>query len=217
MTPPKYTFTPRWKEDLVCSCADGELVIDLTMGVPNVYFYGEATWAKRAPAWARHQRAEILEELEDWCRANKVPLTIFEEGEEPAETAVPPEAPAMALPSRAAPITALVFLALFVAGGLWLAFGNPLLRYRIEGTWGTMTVPRIILTIHRDGRYEWGPANPRDGAMQRGRWQLHGTELELVGAESLERRPIRLVSGRSTIRAHTLMLGPDMYVARDHP
>ena len=48
MTPPKYTFTPRWKEELVCSCEDGEIVIDLTMGIPNVYFYGVATWAKRA-------------------------------------------------------------------------------------------------------------------------------------------------------------------------
>ncbi|MSU25603.1 MAG: hypothetical protein EXS32_17500 [Opitutus sp.] len=132
--------------------------------------------------------------------------------------AAPPVAPAVVVvPSNFTAFAPLVILVLVICGGFWLMFGEPFLRYRIVGTWGTATVPHVNLTIFRDGRYELGPTDPRYGAIRKGRWQLHGTELELVGPESTQRHSIRLSSGRS-IRAHTLWLGHVRYeVRRDRP
>ena len=80
MSAPKYQFNVRWKEELVCSCPEGALVLDFTMGVPTVYFPSEEIWQQRAPAWAKDKRVEILDELTEWCRSEKVPLIVDDTG-----------------------------------------------------------------------------------------------------------------------------------------
>lgn len=71
-----FTFTPKWKEELVCSCPEGTFVIELTMGVPHVYFPTEASWLKSAPAWAKPRWKEVREQLEAWCVRSNLPLTV---------------------------------------------------------------------------------------------------------------------------------------------
>lgn len=71
-----WRFTPRWKEELVCTSSDGRLVVDMAMGQPNVYFPTDEAWARQAPDWARDRRAELLAELERWCLAQGVRLTV---------------------------------------------------------------------------------------------------------------------------------------------
>lgn len=65
---PSYVFSPRWKEELVCTSPEGRrLVFEHPMGVPSVYFPTEASWAREAPEWAKDKRGEILEALRAWC------------------------------------------------------------------------------------------------------------------------------------------------------
>ena len=78
MTSP-WTFTPRWKEELVCECAEGKLVIDMTMGVVRVYFPSEERWNTAAPPWARPRYVEILAALREWC-GDKTPLVVDDSG-----------------------------------------------------------------------------------------------------------------------------------------
>ena len=65
-----FTFSPRWKEELVCSGPGGEFVLELTMGRLVAYLPDEAAWAQKSPPWARAHWAELRDELEQWCRAN---------------------------------------------------------------------------------------------------------------------------------------------------
>ncbi len=71
-----FQFTPRWKEELVCECAEGKFVVEITMGVLHVYFPAEARWDREAPAWAKGRYVEILAELTQWCATQKIPLTV---------------------------------------------------------------------------------------------------------------------------------------------
>jgi hypothetical protein len=71
-----FEFTPRWKEELVCECAEGKLVVEITMGVLHVYFPSEARWKRDAPTWARMRYEEILGDLTRWCTAKSIPLTV---------------------------------------------------------------------------------------------------------------------------------------------
>ncbi len=74
-----WRFTPRWKETLACASAEGEVVLEMMFIVPHVYFPTDDTWARQAPSWAKTRRAELLEELEQWCAARGVPLTVDEQ------------------------------------------------------------------------------------------------------------------------------------------
>jgi hypothetical protein len=78
---PTYSFTPRWREELVCVCAAGQLVFDMPMGRTTVLFPTDEKWNEivLAPHWAHTRRAEILSELEAWCRSEKIPLVITHE------------------------------------------------------------------------------------------------------------------------------------------
>jgi hypothetical protein len=71
-----WRFTPRWKETLACASAEGEVVLEMMFIEPQVYFPTDDTWARHAPSWARNRRAELLGELEQWCAARRVPLTV---------------------------------------------------------------------------------------------------------------------------------------------
>jgi hypothetical protein len=74
-----YTFTPRWKEELVCTCdvTSRKLVFELPMGVMTAYFPTEEAWLARAPAWAKDKREEILADLRTWCASMTPPTPLI--------------------------------------------------------------------------------------------------------------------------------------------
>lgn len=74
-----WRFTPRWKEQLACASAQGEVVLEMMMIEPHVFFPTDDTWARQAPSWAKNRRAELLAELAQWCTAQGIPLTVDEE------------------------------------------------------------------------------------------------------------------------------------------
>lgn len=74
-----WRFTPRWKEELACASAEGEVVLEMMVIEPHVYFPTEDAWARQAPSWARNRRPELLAELEQWCGAQGIPLTVDEQ------------------------------------------------------------------------------------------------------------------------------------------
>ena len=69
-----YDVRPRWKEELVITSPEGSLVIEMTMGIPSVYFPSEVEWEKQAPLWAISRRGEILAAVMTWCSREQVPL-----------------------------------------------------------------------------------------------------------------------------------------------
>jgi hypothetical protein len=73
-----WRFTPRWKETLACASAEGELLLEMTFIERHVYVPTDDAWARQAPGWAKARRAGLLGELEQWCAARGVPLTVDE-------------------------------------------------------------------------------------------------------------------------------------------
>jgi hypothetical protein len=63
-------------DDLVCSSAEGQLV--LVMAAEEVHVPTEEAWARQVPAWAKGRRPELLSALEAWCVAYGVRLTVGE-------------------------------------------------------------------------------------------------------------------------------------------
>ena len=74
------SFQPRWKEELVCSCALGSFVITMPMGVVSVDFPTEETWLREAPGWAAPHWSSIRSQLAAWCAAERIPLHVSEFG-----------------------------------------------------------------------------------------------------------------------------------------
>ncbi len=75
---PKFTFTPKWKEELVCSCSQGGFIIEMTMGVDGIYFPTENKWKTEAPNWTLIYWDSIRAQLSSWCEKNKIPLYVDE-------------------------------------------------------------------------------------------------------------------------------------------
>jgi hypothetical protein len=73
-----FTFSPRWKEELVCTGPGGTFILELTMGVLGAYLPTEEVWRRRAPEWARDLWPQLKTELEAWCRANHAKFVIDE-------------------------------------------------------------------------------------------------------------------------------------------
>lgn len=73
-----FTFSPRWKEELVVSGPGGSFVLELPMGILSAYLPTEATWRSKAPAWAADLWPVLKVELEHWCRANDAGFHIEE-------------------------------------------------------------------------------------------------------------------------------------------
>jgi hypothetical protein len=71
-----WTFSPRWKEELVCSSAKGTLVLEMPMGVPTVYLPTADVWEVVAPGWARESYEELALELRLWCSRVGIPLVV---------------------------------------------------------------------------------------------------------------------------------------------
>ena len=72
----KFGFQPRWKEELVCECDLGSLVLDMTMGMPTVYLPNEQTWPSFAPDWATPHWQILHDQLQAWCSSQNVPLQL---------------------------------------------------------------------------------------------------------------------------------------------
>ncbi len=73
-----WTFEPRWKEELLCSCADGKLVLELAMGILTVYLPPIEKWERVVPPWARGRYQELERDLRAWSRAQAIPMVIDE-------------------------------------------------------------------------------------------------------------------------------------------
>lgn len=71
-----FTFQPRWKEELVCSCTLGEFVLEMPMGVPSVYIPTEPAWLDLAPTWARPYWSSVYVQLATWCASHGFPLHV---------------------------------------------------------------------------------------------------------------------------------------------
>jgi hypothetical protein len=71
-------FTPRWREELVATSAEGKLIFELTMGEMHVYFPGEERWQVSVPDWAKEKWQHYLDACRNWCRQNNIPISIME-------------------------------------------------------------------------------------------------------------------------------------------
>ena len=71
-----FTFQPRWKEELVCSCSRGSFVLEMPMGIATVYLPTAERWPAVAPAWAKEDWTVVHRELAAWCRRERIPLRV---------------------------------------------------------------------------------------------------------------------------------------------
>ena len=71
-----FTFQPRWKEELVCSCPRGSFVLELPMGVATVYLPTAERWPAVAPGWAQEDWTVVQRELARWCLHRQVALCL---------------------------------------------------------------------------------------------------------------------------------------------
>jgi hypothetical protein len=75
MTPQiQFSFQPRWKEELVCQCELGQIVLDMPMGTVSVYVPTRDAWKTVAPVWAAPFWESFYEQLGAWCDTQKIPL-----------------------------------------------------------------------------------------------------------------------------------------------
>lgn len=75
----KFDFASRWKEELVCSCNRGRLVLVFSMGKPTVYLPSAGRWSKIAPVWAKEEWAHLHDQLQRWCESGGVELVVDNE------------------------------------------------------------------------------------------------------------------------------------------
>ena len=73
---PQFHFSPRWKEELVVSAAEGSFVLPFWMGRPTVELPSKEVWPDRAPDWAKEHWETLHRALELWCRGNSAALEI---------------------------------------------------------------------------------------------------------------------------------------------
>jgi hypothetical protein len=76
VTEQRFSFQPRWKEELVVTGSGGSFVLELPIGVLAAYLPTEAEWSRRAPEWARTLWPELKQELEVWCAKNNAQFHI---------------------------------------------------------------------------------------------------------------------------------------------
>lgn len=80
MTTPVFHFEPRWKEELVCRSALGEILAQMPMGVLTIYWPTESDWQEIAPEWALPHYEGILSQLRAWSESKGIPVRIEEKG-----------------------------------------------------------------------------------------------------------------------------------------
>ena len=72
-------FKQRWKEELEAISDERKLVFELTLGTLHVYFPSEVRWLAIVPAWAKEKWQLYLEACTDWCKQNKIPISVVED------------------------------------------------------------------------------------------------------------------------------------------
>ena len=72
----KFTFQPRWKEELVVSCTDGGFVLEHPMGISTVILPAQEVWVGSAPGWAIKAYPTLKQELSEWCLSHGVVLEV---------------------------------------------------------------------------------------------------------------------------------------------
>jgi elongation factor P hydroxylase len=76
MSDPVFTFQPRWKEELLCSCSEGSFVLEMPMGIVSVYLPSQDQWPVKAPSWTKGYWTALQTQLSQWCVENDLPLYI---------------------------------------------------------------------------------------------------------------------------------------------
>ena len=69
-------FEPRWREELVATSSEGKLVFEFTIAGFHVYFPDQQRWLAIAPVWAREQWQAYHDACQDWCRKNRIPISL---------------------------------------------------------------------------------------------------------------------------------------------
>ena len=67
----KIRFTAGWKEELVATSDEGNLILEIAMGQLHVYFPGQTIWLNSVPIWAKEKWQLYMESRGDWCKENK--------------------------------------------------------------------------------------------------------------------------------------------------
>lgn len=75
---PFIQFEPRWREELVATSQEGNLVFELTMGQIHVYFPDENRWQKSVPEWALEKYDLYQEACKTWCESRGILFSIAE-------------------------------------------------------------------------------------------------------------------------------------------
>jgi hypothetical protein len=76
----QFIFQPRWKEQLVCQCELGQIILDMPMGIVSVYVPTKDAWLEVAPIWAVPLWDSFFEQLTAWCDSQKIPLHVDDAG-----------------------------------------------------------------------------------------------------------------------------------------
>ena len=63
-----FSFTPKWKEELVCETPWAKFTVEMTMGSLHVYFPNEEKWKSSVPEHLHDKWAAICVELQPWCQ-----------------------------------------------------------------------------------------------------------------------------------------------------
>ena len=75
----RFTFRPRWKEELVCTSDGGSFIIDMPWGIVTVYAPTRAAWEEQAQPWDINHYDTFIDELERWWRQINFPLAIVDD------------------------------------------------------------------------------------------------------------------------------------------
>lgn len=76
LPPQRFTFQPRWKEQLIVTQQAGSFILDMPMGELSVYLPPEGRWKDLAPAWAQDDWLDLKDTLAAWCLDNKVSFCV---------------------------------------------------------------------------------------------------------------------------------------------
>ena len=74
----KFSYEPKWKEELIGTCGENSFAVEITMGKSHVYFPLESTWEQKAPAWAKGKWREAREQAEAWAQSHDIPFSVDE-------------------------------------------------------------------------------------------------------------------------------------------
>ncbi len=71
-----FSFEPDWQEHLLCRTPWTTFAVEITMDDRHVYFPDEARWIGTFPPHLHQQWREVVNELQEWCELEGVPLSL---------------------------------------------------------------------------------------------------------------------------------------------